>query len=101
MARSLDISTLGREIQLGTIGEIKAGLAHGRSEAERALAQLADVNAEVDRAISVLRALAAGTDQPAVMGAIAKLGSAREKFGEGANLIRAAITQTENYSAVL
>jgi hypothetical protein len=83
------------------IAEIKAGLAHGRSEAEQALARLNGVNDEVDKAIAILQALAAGTQQPAVMGAISKLGAAKQQFGEGAKLIRAAIDQTEKYSAIL
>lgn len=86
---------------MATIGDIKAGLAHSKSEAERALAQLNGVNAEVDKAIAILQALSAGTQQPAVMGAISKLGAAKAKFSEGAHLVRAAITQTDNYSALL
>ncbi|MFC7545893.1 hypothetical protein [Plantactinospora sp. GCM10030261] len=86
---------------MATIGDIKAGLAHGKSEADTALAQLAGVNAQVDKAIAVLQALAAGTQQPAVMGAIGKLSAAKQKFGEGAGLIQAAIAQTEKYNAVL
>nr|MDT0658908.1 hypothetical protein [Micromonospora sp. DSM 115978] len=86
---------------MASIGEIKAGLAQSRSEAERALAQLNSVNAEVDKAIAILQALAAGTQQPAVMGAISKLGAAKERFSEGANLIRAAVNQTENYSSII
>lgn len=86
---------------MATIGEIKAELARSKSEAERALAQLSGVNAEVEKAIAILQALAAGTQQPAVFGAIGKLGAAKAKFGEGAKHIRAAITQTDNYSALL
>ncbi|MBM0231174.1 hypothetical protein ACPXB1_21875 [Micromonospora sp. DT68] len=86
---------------MATIGDIKAGLAHGKSEAEKALAQLAGVNAQVDKAIAVLQALAAGTQQPAVMGAIGKLSAAKQKFGEGAGLIQAASAQTDKYNAVL
>ncbi len=86
---------------MATIGDIKAGLAHGKNEADKALAQLAGVNAQVDKAIAVLQALAAGTQQPAVMGAIGKLTAAKQKFGEGAGLIQAAVAQTEKYNAVL
>ncbi|TDB79553.1 hypothetical protein [Micromonospora sp. KC721] len=86
---------------MASIGDIKAGLAHGKSEADKALAQLAGVNAQVDRAIAVLQALAAGTQQPAVVGAIGKLSAAKQKFGEGAGLIQAAAAQTEKYSAVV
>ncbi|WP_018723234.1 hypothetical protein [Salinispora fenicalii] len=86
---------------MATIGDIKAGLAHGKTEADKALAQLAGANAQVDKAIAVLQALAAGTQQPAVMGAIGKLTAAKQKFGEGAGLIQAAVAQTEKYNAVL
>lgn len=86
---------------MATIGDIKAGLTHGKSEADKALAQLAGVNAQVDKAIAVLQALAAGTQQPAVMDAIGKLSAAKQKFGEGAGLIQAAVAQTEKYNAVL
>ena len=86
---------------MATIGDIKAGLTHGKTEADKALAQLAGVNAQVDKAIAVLQALAAGTQQPAVMGAIGKLPAAKQKFGEGAGLIQAAVAQTEKYNAVL
>lgn len=86
---------------MATIGDIKAGLNHGKSEADKALAQLAGVTAQVDKAIAVLQALAAGTQQPAVMGAIGKLSAAKQKFGEGASLIQAAVAQTEKYNAVL
>ncbi|MEQ4301361.1 hypothetical protein ABNF97_08220 [Plantactinospora sp. B6F1] len=86
---------------MSSIGEIKAGLARSRGEAEKALAQLNSVNAEIDKTITALQALAAGTQQPAVLGAISKLGAAKQKFGEGAGLIRAAIDQTEKYSAAI
>ncbi|WP_018254041.1 hypothetical protein [Salinispora mooreana] len=86
---------------MATIGDIKAGLAHGKTEADKALAQLAGATAQVDKAIAVLQALAAGTQQPAVMGAIGKLTAAKQKFGEGAGLIQAAVAQTEKYNAVL
>ncbi|MEU5943096.1 hypothetical protein ABZ807_28920 [Micromonospora sp. NPDC047548] len=86
---------------MATIGDIKAGLVHGKSEADKALTQLAGVTAQVDMAIAVLQALVAGTRQPAVMGAIGKLTAAKQNFTEGAGLIQAAIAQTEKYNAAL
>jgi hypothetical protein len=86
---------------VATIGDIKAGLTHGKTEAEKALAQMSNVNAQVDKAIAVLQALIAGTGQPAVMQAIGKLNAAKQKFGEGAAAIQSAIADTDKYNTVL
>jgi alpha-D-ribose 1-methylphosphonate 5-triphosphate synthase subunit PhnH len=86
---------------VATIGDIKAGLTHGKTEADKALAQLSGVTAQVDKAIVVLQALMAGTSQPAVMQAIGKLNAAKQKFAEGAGAIQSAIADTEKYNSVL
>jgi hypothetical protein len=86
---------------LATIGDIKNGLNQGKQEANQALGQLNGVISQVDRAIAILSAVMAGTQQPAVMSAIAKLNAAKQKFGEGATVIRSAIDDTDRYNAVL
>lgn len=86
---------------MATIGDIKNGLNHGKAEANKALAQLAGASAQVDRAIAVLQALMAGTQQPQVLSAIGKLNASKQKFGEGAAAIRSAIDDTDKYNAVL
>jgi hypothetical protein len=86
---------------MATIADIKNGLNHGKQEANQALGQLAGAVAQVDKAIAVLAALMAGTQQPAVMSAIGKLNAAKQKFGEGAAAIRSAIDDTDKYNAVL
>ncbi|WP_371409296.1 hypothetical protein OG423_05100 [Micromonospora zamorensis] len=62
---------------------------------------LLDVEYLQARQVGEAEALAAGTQQPAVMGAIGKLSAAKQKFGEGAGLIQAASAQTDKYNAVL
>src|SRR5262245_66691015 len=86
---------------MATIGDIKAGLNHGKNEAERALEQLSGVAGQLDRAIAVLQALTAGTSQPSVMSAIGKLNAATQKFAEGATAIRYAIDEADRYNAVM
>jgi hypothetical protein len=86
---------------LATIGDIKNGLNHGKTEANQALGQLNGVITQVDKAIAVLSALMAGTQQPAVLSAIGKLNAAKQKFGEGAAAIRSATDDTDKYNAVL
>jgi alpha-D-ribose 1-methylphosphonate 5-triphosphate synthase subunit PhnH len=86
---------------VATIGDIKSGLTYGKTEASKALAQLSGVTSQVDQAIAVLQALMAGTTQPAVMQAIAKLNAAKQKFNEGAVAIQSAIADTDKYNAAL
>src|SRR5690242_17103518 len=91
----------GEAPPMATIAEVKNGLTHGKTEARQALAQLAGVIGQVDKAIAILAALAAGTQQPAVMSAIGKLNAAKQRFGEGAAAINSAIEDTDKYNAVL
>jgi ABC-type transporter Mla subunit MlaD len=86
---------------LATIADIKNGLNHGKEEANQALGQLSGVISQVDKAIAVLSALMAGTQQPAITAAIGKLNAAKQKFGEGAAAISSAIDDTDKYNAIL
>jgi hypothetical protein len=86
---------------MATIQDIKAGLTGGKSEAERALGQLNGVVDSIDKAIAVLVATSAGSGQPKVAQAIAKLQQAKQKFAEGAASVRGAMADTDSYSAVL
>jgi hypothetical protein len=86
---------------MASIGEIKAGLATGKDEAQRALAQLAGVVGQIDKAIAVLQATAAGSGQPKVAQAVARLQQAKQSFAEGSASVRAAVEDTDSYAAVL
>ena len=86
---------------MATIGDIKAGLNNGKAEATKAIAQLNGVNQQIDRAISILQALIAGTNQPAVMQALAKLAGAKQKLAESQGMINSAIADTDRYNAAI
>jgi hypothetical protein len=86
---------------VATIGDIKNGLVYGKTEANQALAHVAGAVDQIDKAMVILTALMAGTQQPTVMSALAKLTAAKQKFGEGAAAVRSAIDDTDKYNAVL
>lgn len=84
---------------MATIPEIKDGLAQSRNEAEQALSRLSGVLAQLDQATAILQELAPDSGQPAIMSAIGNVGAAKQRFSEGAETVRSAISDIGKYEA--
>jgi len=86
---------------MATIGDIKTGLNSAKTEAQKAITQVAAVSAQIDKSIAILTALTAGVRQPSVHKAIGNLQAAKSKLIDSTVAVQAAITDTDRYNAVL
>jgi hypothetical protein len=86
---------------VASIAGLKNGLKQASTEAEKALTQLAALDAQVDQAIAMLTAVTGGYSQPALMKAIGSLQAAKQKFAEGGTAIRSAIAATDHYNSAI
>ena len=86
---------------MASIEQVKAGLNSAASEGQGTAAQANAAKAGADRMLAQLRALAQGTNHPALQDAIAKTEQAKQKLTEASALAAAAAESARAYIAIL
>lgn len=86
---------------MASIEEVKAALAQAADQGNTALHQIRTAIESTDRALTRLRAVAAGTGHPKIAEAMARAEQTKQQLGEAASAIQGSSAAAREYISIL